>query len=141
MATTKTTTKAQNTKAINKEEKVMKNSAKKNQTVEEILSISELRGAFIEAGIVPKFCDNKHYVGCGVRANVFSVNALKTRYNVYCSDEVFGFLQGHGIDNAEFIEDGNKQDKTRNNLVEVTTTKSLKEMLGVVKKNLAGVAI
>lgn len=137
---TKNTTKAQNTKATaNKEEKVMKNSEKKNQAVEEILSVSELRKAFIEAGIIPKFCDNKHYVGCGVRANVFSVNVLKTRYNVYCSDEAFALIkEGEGV---KKVEGGNNQDKTRSNLIEVTTTKALKEMLGSIKTGLAGVAI
>ena len=70
------------------------NNQKTNATVNTILSVSDTKKLFTECGILPKFTDNSHYVGCGTRANVFSVNSLKKQYNVYCSNDVFKLFDG-----------------------------------------------
>lgn len=115
------------------------NKSKENAKATELLNAVELKKFFVEQGIIPKYSDGSHYVGCGTNKNIFSVNALKTRYNVYCSDEAFDlFTKKKGLNP---IKDGNKVDKTRNNLIEVESTEILKEMLAVVHDTFAGVRI
>lgn len=114
------------------------NATKTNKTATEILNIVELKKLFVELGVLPKFTDSVHYVGCGTRANVFSVNALKTRYNVYCNDEVFKMVSG--VNGCEYTANGNATDKTRNNLIVANTTEQLKKLIEKVK-SLNGVAI
>ena len=103
------------------------NATKTNATVNDILSVIELKKYFVECGFIPKYTDSKHYVGIGTRANVFSVNALKTQYNIYCNDELFKMVSG--VKSCEYIENGNSSDKTRNNTIIVKTTDDLKKLL------------
>lgn len=116
------------------------NKNKKNQTVDEVMTVAQLKPFFIECGIIPKFTDNSHYVGCGTRANVFSVNALKTKYNIYCNDTVFDGVNGT-VDGCEYIANGNSNDKTRNNMIIATTTDQLKQLIKTVKTVLVGISI
>lgn len=115
------------------------NTEKKNAKVVELLKATELKKFFVEQGIVPKYSDGSHYVGCGTSKNIFSVNPLKTRYNVYCSDEAFGLFKAKK--GLNLVKDGNKTDKTRNNLIEVETTELLKEMLKAINGHFEGVRI
>ena len=115
------------------------NANKSNKKVEELLTVATLKPFFIEQGIVPKYTDSSHYVGCGTRANVFSVNPLKKQYNIYCSNDVFKAIGG--VKGVTYTKDGNATDKTRNNLVVATTTEQLKSLLALVKQSVAGVAI
>lgn len=109
------------------------NSAKTNESVETLLTVTELKKFFVDNGLVPKYTDSTHYVGCGTRANVFSVNALKTRYNIYCNDTVFESLETAKITDCEYTANGNATDKTRNNMVVVKTTDALKKCIDAVK--------
>lgn len=116
------------------------NTNKTNKKVNDIVNALELKNVFIECNILPKFTDSKHYVGCGVRANVFSVNALKTQYNVYCNDQMFDLFENSNFD-IECIKNGNSNDKTRNNTVICKSTETLKKMLSVVGKNFSSVCL
>lgn len=111
------------------------NATKTNATATEILTVAQLKQSFIDCNLLPKFTDNTHYVGVGVRSNVFSVNALKTRYNVYCSDEVFATVDGAKIKNVTCLSGANSTDKTRPNTIEVATTDALTTVLKLVSKS------
>jgi hypothetical protein len=112
-----------------------KNNQKTNETVNAILTTSELKKLFTENGILPKYSDNSHYVGCGTRANVFSVNSLKKQYNVYCSNDIFKLFDGKKYNDCEFTANGNSTDKTRPNTIIVKSTDTLKKLLAVVLEN------
>lgn len=120
---------------------IIENNEKTNTTVTDLLSVNELKKFFVECGIIPKYTDNAHYVGCGTRANVFSVNALKKQYNIYCGDEVFNALNEKPIKTVEYIINGNSTDKTRNNMIVAKTTTDLKKLLAIIKKSFAQYAI
>lgn len=109
-----------------------KNTSKKNTTAEAILTVAETKALFVELGILPKYTDNSHYVGCGTRANVFSVNSLKTRYNVYCSTDIFELFDEAEFKGVEFTKDGNKVDKTRPNVIVCKTKAQLTALLSKV---------
>lgn len=111
------------------------NNQKTNATATVILSVSDTKKLFTECGILPKFTDNSHYVGCGTRANVFSVNSLKKQYNVYCSNDVFKLFDGKKYNDCEFTANGNSTDKTRPNTIIVKSTETLKQLLAVVLEN------
>lgn len=117
------------------------NATKTNEKVNDILSLVETKKLFIECGVLPKYTDNKHYVGCGTRANVFSVNVLKTQYNVYCSNEIFDTLNNAKIKNVTCISGANSTDKTRPNTIEINDTNALKTVLKTVIKNFSQLAL
>lgn len=117
------------------------NATKTNESVETLLTVTELKKFFVENGIIPKYTDSSHYVGCGTRANTFSVNALKTKYNIYVGDEMFSVLSENKIDTVDYIENGNATDKTRNNMIIATTTETLKKLLNIVHDNFSAVTI
>ena len=134
-ATTNTTTKTTKTTT----EKT--NATKTNEKVETLLTVTELKKFFVENGIIPKYTDSTHYVGCGTRANTFSVNALKTKYNIYVGDDMFSVLNKNKVDTVEYIENGNATDKTRNNMIIVKSTETLKKLLNIVHDNFSAVTI
>lgn len=111
------------------------NATKTNETVNEILTVAQVKQSFIDCNLLPKFTDNKHYVGCGVRANVFSVNVLKTRYNVYCSDALFDTVNCEKINDVTCLSGANSTDKTRPNTIEIATTVALTKVLKLVSKS------
>ena len=111
------------------------NNTKTNATVNTILNVSDTKKLFTECGILPKYTDNAHYVGCGTRANVFSVNSLKKQYNVYCSNDIFKLFDTKKYNDCEFTENGNSTDKTRPNTIIVKSTDTLKKLLAVVLEN------
>ena len=117
------------------------NATKTNEKVTDILSLVETKKLFVENGILPKYTDNKHYVGCGTRSNVFSVNVLKTRYNVYCSNEIFDTINNAKIKNITCLSGANSTDKTRPNTIEVNDTNALKTVLKTVIKNYSQFAL
>jgi hypothetical protein len=117
------------------------NATKTNEKVNDILSLIETKKLFVECGILPKYSDNVHYVGCGTRANVFSVNVLKTRYNVYCNDAIFDTIENAKIDNVTCLSGANSNDKTRPNTLEITDTTALKTVLKTVLKNYSQFAL
>ena len=57
-----------------------------NEKTNKILSLNEVELLFVECNVKPKFTDHKLYVGCGTKSNTFSVNAKKTKYNIYCNE-------------------------------------------------------
>ena len=127
--TTKTTTTKTATTKTNTTAKT--NATKTNESVETLLTTTELKKFFVDNGVIPKYTDSKHYVGCGTRANIFSVNALKTQYNIYCNDSYFKLFDNDNYD-IERIENGNSSDKTRNNTIIVKSTETLKKMLTTI---------
>ena len=106
-----------------------------NEKTNTILNIDGVKKLFVECNVLPKYTDKTHYVGCGVRSNVFSVNALKTKYNVYCDDIVFKTLDENKIDGCTYTINGNSSDKNRPNTIEVNTTDNLKKLLQCVASN------
>lgn len=111
------------------------NVTKTNKTVNEMLTVSQVNELFVKNNLLPKFTDNTHYVGCGTRANVFSVNALKTKYNIYCSDTIFDVLSKSKYDDVEFFDGANSTDKTRPNTIECKSTQSLEKLVKMVVKS------
>ena len=117
------------------------NATKTNATVNEILTVSQVNELFVKNNLLPKFTDTTHYVGCGTRANVFSVNALKTKYNIYCSNDVFDVLSKSKYDDVECIANGNSSDKTRPNTIECKSTQSLEKLIKSVVKSFSQYAM
>mgnify|MGYP006988888978 CR=1 FL=1 len=117
------------------------NATKTNEKVNDILTLVEIKKLFVESGILPKYTDNKHYVGCGTRANVFSVNVLKTRYNVYCANDIFNTISDAKIKNVTCLSGANSTDKTRPNTIEINDTTALKTVLKTVLKNYSQFAL
>ena len=112
-----------------------------NAKIDTILSVTDLKSLFIECNIVPKFTDSVHYVGCGTRANTFSVNALKTQYNVYCDDENYKLFDTSLFTDCNFTANGNATDKTRPNTIIVKSTDTLKKLLSIVLEHNAKIAL
>lgn len=111
------------------------NATKTNKTVNEMLTVSQVSELFVKNNLLPKFTDTTHYVGCGTRANVFSVNALKTKYNIYCSNDIFDVLSKSTYDDVECIANGNSSDKTRPHTIECKSTQSLEKLIKSVVKS------
>lgn len=106
-----------------------------------VLDLGGVKAVFTEVGITPKYSDSVNYVGCGTRANTFSVNVKKTKYNVFCGNEEFAWVQASGIKDCTMVANGNSVDKTRPNYIEVKDTKVLKELLKVILSNNAKIAL
>ena len=117
------------------------NATKTNATVNEMLSVSQVNELFVKNNLLPKFTDTTHYVGCGTRSNVFSVNALKTKYNIYCSDKVFEVLSSEKFNDVEFIANNNSSDKTRPHTIECKSTQSLEKLIKTVVKSFSQYAM
>ena len=111
-----------NTKAVAKV-----NTEKENK----VLDLVGVKAVFTEVGITPKYTDSTNYVGCGTRANTFSVNIKKTKYNVFCGNEEFDWVKASGIKDCNMVANGNSVDKTRPNYIEVKDTEVLKSLLKV----------
>ena len=107
------------------------NSEKTNK----ILSLDEVTKLFVECNVKPKFTDHKLYVGCGTKSNTFSVNAKKTKYNIYCNDDNFSLINALKLKNVKCVKNGNSTDTVRPNYIECKSTDELKKMLQVVLKN------
>lgn len=103
----------------------VKNSAKTNV----ILNIDGVKKLFIECNVLPKYTDHDKYVATGIRSIVFSVNALKTKYNVYCDDIVFEILDNNKINGCQYKPLANSGSKLIKNTIEVDTTENLKKLL------------
>ena len=107
------------------------NSEKTNK----ILSLDEVTKLFVECNIKPKFTDHKLYVGCGTKSNTFSVNAKKTKYNIYCDDDNFSLINALKLKNIKCVKNGNSTDTTRPHYIECNSTNDLKTMLKTVLQN------
>ena len=106
-----------------------------NEKTNTILNIDGVKKLFIECNVLPKYTDRTHYVGCGIRSNVFSVNVTKSQYNVYVDDIVFKTLDENKIDGCTYTVNGNSSSKTIPNKIEVNTTDNLKKLLQCVASN------
>ena len=68
------------------------------------------------------YTDSSKYVGIGdKRKNLFSVNALKTKYNVYINDSVVDYIPK----SITVVKNGNSVDKTRPHAIEIKNTSDL----------------
>lgn len=121
-----------NTKAVAKV-----NAKKENR----VLDLGGVKAVFTEVGITPKYTDSTNYVGCGTRANTFSVNVKKTKYNVFCGNEEFDWVKASGIKDCTMVANGNSVDRTRPNYIEVKDTEVLKSLLKVILDHNAKVAL
>lgn len=115
--------------------------ATKNQVVANVekdnrmLSLSEVHVALqkaTEGSRCKVFTDQKYYSGIGVKANGFSVNVKKTKYNIYCSDQAFEAVSGLKVKDCTFTKNGNSADRTRPNSIECKNTESLLVMVKAV---------
>ncbi len=106
-----------------------------NEKTNKILSLNEIESLFVECNVKPKFTDHKLYVGCGTKSNTFSVNAKKTKYNIYCNDDNFALINALKLKNVKCVKNGNSVDTTRPNYIECISTNDLKTMLKTVLQN------
>lgn len=87
-----------------------------------------------------KYNDNKNgYIGVKYgNKNVFSMfglkneNATDKQRKVGCTDTIFKYLKTVYTDNVQYTENGNSNDKTRNNLIETTLETVLKMYQSVI---------
>ena len=106
-----------------------------NEKTNKILSLDEVTKLFVECNVKPKFTDHKLYVGCGTKSNTFSVNAKKTKYNIYCDDDNFSLINALKLKNIKCVKNGNSTDTVRPNYIECKSTTELKTMLKTVLQN------
>ena len=106
-----------------------------NEKTNKILSLNEVESLFVECNVKPKFTDHKLYVGCGTKSNTFSVNAKKTKYNIYCNDDNFSLINALKLKNVKCVKNGNSTDTVRPNYIECKSTNELKTMLKTVLQN------
>lgn len=106
-----------------------------NEKTNKILSLNEVELLFVECNVKPKFTDHKLYVGCGTKSNTFSVNAKKTKYNIYCNDDNFSLINALKLKNVKCVKNGNSTDTTRPHYIECNSTNDLKTMLKTVLQN------
>jgi hypothetical protein len=106
-----------------------------NEKTNIILNIDGVKKLFIECNVLPKYTDRTHYVGTGIRSNVFSVNVTKSQYNVYVDDIVYKTLNENKINGCTYTVNGNSSSKTIPNKIEVNTTDNLKKLLQCVASN------
>lgn len=107
-----------------------KTNATKTNTFLTVTEVTEKLQTVAVGTKVKVYTDGKFYGGIGNgRSNVFSINAKKTRYNIYCNDVVFEFLNGGKYIDTEFVNGGNASDRTRPNAITVTNTDTLLKMI------------
>ena len=111
--------------------------------VDKVFTVSNVKQLFIECGVTPKFSDSTHYVGCGTRANTFSVNTHKNKKScsIYCSNDVFNLFDIKKFKNCDFVRNGNSIDKTRPNYIGCNSIDDLKSLLKVVLTNNEKIAL
>lgn len=117
----------------------MNNATKNNTTTSDILSLIETI-TFVDTVLVgtsaKKFTDSKFYVGIGKRANVFSVNVKKTKYNIYCNDDALQLVCKSKLatekNGCVVTKNGNATDKVRPNFIECTSTDTLKKLVNLI---------
>jgi hypothetical protein len=125
---------------VNETKTKVSNASKTNKT-DIVATIDDLKKVFAKCGILAKYTDNSHYVGCGTKCNSFSVNLLKTQYNVYCNDTNFDIVNSAKLTDVKCIKNANSSDKTRPNTITVKTTKSLETVLKLVLANDSKIAL
>ena len=111
------------------------------EKVDKVFTVSSVKQLFIECGITPKFSDSTHYVGCGTRANTFSVNTHKKSCSIYCSNDVFNLFDTKKFKTCDFVRGGNSVDKTRPNYIGCNSIDDLKSLLKVVLANNEKIAL
>ena len=119
---------------VNETKTKVANASKTNKT-DIVASIDDLKKVFSKCGVLAKYTDNAHYVGCGTKCNSLSVNLLKTQYNVYCNDTNFDIVNNAKLTDIKCIKNGNSSDKTRPNTITVKSTKTLESVLKLVLAN------
>ena len=111
------------------------------EKVDKVFTVSSVKQLFIECGVTPKFSDSTHYVGCGTRANTFSVNTHKKSCSIYCSNDVFNLFDTKNFKQCDFVRGGNSVDKTRPNYIGCNSIDDLKSLLKVVLANNEKIAL
>ena len=112
-----------------------------SEKIDKVFTVSSVKQLFIECGVTPKFSDSTHYVGCGTRANTFSVNTHKKSCSIYCSNEVFNLFDIKKFKNCDFVRNGNSVDKTRPNYIGCNSIDDLKSLLKIVLANNEKIAL
>ena len=125
---------------VNETKTKVANASKTNKT-DIVATIDDLKKVFSKCGVLAKYTDNSHYVGCGTKCNGFSVNLLKTQYNVYCNDTNFDIVNSAKLTDIKCIKNGNSSDKTRPNTITVKSTKTLESVLKLILANDSKIAL
>lgn len=99
--------------------------------VEKIVStIEDLKNVFVESNVLPKFTDNKNYVGT---ASKFSVNLKKTKYNIFMKEGDYELIQKTlGECDGIIYNDATNNSKVRPYYIEVANTTVLRNILKVI---------
>lgn len=111
------------------------------EKIDKVFTVSNVKQLFIECGVTPKFSDSTHYVGCGTRANTFSVNTHKKSCSIYCSNDVFNLFDTKKFKQCDFVRNGNSVDKTRPNYIGCNSIDDLKSLLKIVLANNEKIAL
>lgn len=99
--------------------------------VEKMVStIDELRNIFVDCNVIPKFTDNKNYVGT---TSKFSVNLKKSKYNVFMKSSDYELILDKIGDRDGIIYNENTNNSNvRPWYIEVTNTTVLRDILKVI---------
>lgn len=108
------------------------NTTKTNKALLTLSEMTELIQTSVVGTKCKTFTDSTNYIGFGVKANGFSVNVKKTKYNIYCNDANFDLLAEGRYAGCEFTKGGNSVDKTRPNYILCTSTEAVKKMIAKV---------
>lgn len=99
--------------------------------VEKVVStITELNNVFVECNVLPKFTDNKNYVGT---TSKFSVNLKKSKYNVFMKSSDYELiLDKIGDRDGITYNENTNNSNVRPWYIEITNTTVLREVLKVI---------
>lgn len=99
--------------------------------VEKVVStINELNTVFVECNVLPKFTDNKNYVGT---TSKFSVNLKKSKYNVFMKSSDYELiLDKIGDRDGITYNENTNNSNVRPWYIEVANTTVLREVLKLI---------
>lgn len=99
--------------------------------VEKVVStINELNNIFVECNVLPKFTDNKNYIGT---TSKFSVNLKKSKYNVFMKSSDYDLiLDKIGDRDGITYNENTNNSNVRPWYIEIANTTVLREVLKVI---------
>jgi len=95
-----------------------------------VATINELHDIFVDCNVIPKFTDNKNYVGT---TSKFSVNLKKSKYNIFMKSSDYELILDKigDCDGITYNENTNNS-KVRPWFIEVTNTTVLRDILKLI---------
>lgn len=99
--------------------------------VENVVStINELHDVFVDCNVIPKYTDNKNYVGT---TSKFSVNLKKSKYNVFMKLSDYDLiLDKIGDRDGITYNENTNNSNVRPWYIEITNTTVLREVLKLI---------